>query len=229
MYSIRATSLEKFNTCPYKFMFDPPRVGNEEFFLFGTAFHKIMELSIRGLRDSEWVWMILNRRPIKKRDILWNWSQVCLDELTRLEYKPVIEELSVDYTYKDKLYLQWTFDFLFQDPNWDYVVCDWKTAGSKRPADKIDTILQYKIYSALLFHAHGYKVKRFEYFIIVKTSKPYLQKVIVDVPDDCFVSDVDEIIENFISASENNNRWPTPSDACWYCKLKSKCINYVQI
>ncbi len=228
MLSIRATSLEKFNSCPYKYMFDPPRVGNEEFFLFGTAFHKIMELSIRWLRESEWVGMILNKRPIKKRNILWDGSLICLDKLNELGYEPVIEELWVDYTYKDKVYLQWTFDFLFVDWEWNYRMCDWKTAGSKRPEDKIDSLLQYKIYSALLYHSHWYRVKTFEYFVVIKTSKPYLQRIVVDIPDDVFTSDVDNIIEDFISASENNKRQPKRSDVCYYCKLRSKCKDYVE-
>lgn len=228
MLSIRATNLEKFNTCPYKFKFDPPRVGNEEFFLFGTAFHKVMELSIRWLRDTEWMAMVLNKRPVKKKNILFNGSQVILDELSKLWYEPIIEELAVDYNYKDKVYLQWTFDFLFKDPEWNYIICDWKTAGSKRPEDKAQTMLQYKIYSALLYHSHWYKLKRFEYFVIVKTAKPYLQRQIIEVPEDCFTSDVDTIIENFIYASDNDVRAPTPNDTCWYCKLRSKCIHYVK-
>jgi len=227
MLNIRATSLEKFTSCAYSYKFADPLVGNEPFLGFGTDFHKIIELSVRWNRDWEWVWIILQSYWIKERDMLWKWSQVILDKLEELEYEPVIEEKDMRFTYNKEVFLSGTFDFLFKDKNWDYVICDWKTSASKYAQWMIDELGQWKIYAALLKKTYWISIKRFEYFVIVKTSNPKLQIVSFDIPEDCYEEELEGMLDSFIEATENNIWEPRKNYKCFFCKLKNKCRNYV--
>jgi len=225
--STRATQLEKFTSCPYSYKFAEPLVGNETFLNFGTDFHKILELSLHWKRDGDWIGLLLQSYGIKERDLLMKGTQVILDELSRREYTPIIDECNLRYTHKDKVFISWTFDYLFRDKDWKAVLCDWKTSASKYTKDFIKELWQYKIYSALLYKQYWIKVDRFEYFVVIKKSKPELQVVPFDIPETCYEMTLEAMLDTFVKAHEDNVWEPKKNYKCFFCKLWNECWDYV--
>jgi hypothetical protein len=45
--SVRATNLEKFLTCPYRYKYEPEPVPDKMAFTFGTALHKLVEIHVQ--------------------------------------------------------------------------------------------------------------------------------------------------------------------------------------
>ena len=225
MRSIRATSLEKFAWCPFQFKFEDPLVGNEEFLTFGTHLHKVVELQFKWQQD--WIDMITQQYDEKLNKQLRLWAQRIHDKINELGYKQVVEELQLSYTYKDEIFIAWTFDALFIDKDGKYVLCDWKTTKSKWNQERIDSIKQYKIYSALLFNEYWIKVDRFEYYVLSKWPKMVLNITTFDIPDDCYVTTLNEMLDQYIEAELTWHWDRNSSNKCWFCNCKDKCDAYI--
>ena len=47
MISVRATNLEKFLTCPFRYKYEPEPEPDKMAFIFGTALHKLVEIHVQ--------------------------------------------------------------------------------------------------------------------------------------------------------------------------------------
>lgn len=231
MIQIRTTELEKFINCPFKFKFDPPRDGSGLYFAFGTTLWKLVVMNIICPDNIEGKDLLLRRRWVKFREQLITMSNIVLQKIKDEELTYVLDERSEDKLFEDiNIMLGWTFDLLFKDKEWNYIMIDLKTAAQPWDDAHIEWVRQCRIYPYLHFVNNQRKIKRFEYRILSKTSIPKLQVAGFDIPDDQFVDYVDEEIHNYAKAIETDVWMPKYKNyQCHRCKLYDKCSKYVAL
>lgn len=106
------------------------------------------------------------------------------------------------------------------------VIIDRKTSKAKYPLETpFDKKLQPIIYTIWYRKHTGKKEKRFEYHVLIKNKKPYIQVVPVEVTED----DIFEVIKLMRDTQQKiwNNEFPTsPGWQCNYCDYNDVCPAY---
>lgn len=159
---MRATKLESFRTCPFRYHNEPKLDGDAEHFRFGSALHKYIELLLVNLINGTTEQMILSERWVKQRLMIikmWNMFKELVDKKW---YKLVVSEWTNKQYFEDiNVSLEWTFDHLFTNPEWEYVLVDAKTAASKRTEEHKLWARQNVIYPALMKYKYGIDIRFF--------------------------------------------------------------------
>jgi hypothetical protein len=101
MVSVRATLLETFLTCPYKYKYEPTPSPDKLAFLFGTALHKLVEMHVQHLENQDAVDIILNRFGVKERKMLKALTECFIQHLEERELTYVLSEYSYTHTFED--------------------------------------------------------------------------------------------------------------------------------
>ena len=228
--SIRATNLEKFLTCPYRYKYEPEPAPDKMAFIFGTALHKLVEMHVQWIENQDAVDIILNRFGVKERKMLKALTECFIKHLEERELEYVLSEYS--YTHKfedikdenwDSPILEWTFDLLFKDKEWQYIFVDIKTASKHWDDEHINSVNQKRIYPALALLESWIKVSKFEYRVMNKTLSPKLQEVVFEVPDDNTetVTDYMRLLVN----AEDNLDFPAAytNYSCFFCAIRQQC------
>ena len=230
MISVRATNLEKFLTCPFRYKYEPEPEPDKMAFIFGTALHKLVEIHVQWNENQDAVNIILNKFWVKERKMLKALTECFMEHLKERNLEYVLSEYS--YTHKfddivdsqwDSPILEWTFDLLFKDVDWKYIIVDIKTASKHRDEEHINSVNQKRIYPALAKLESGIDIDRFEYRVMNKTLTPKLQEVVFKVPEGNTetVKDFMQILVN----AEDNLDFPAAytNYSCFFCALKQQC------
>lgn len=225
--TIRATKLETYRNCPYRYKNEPAPDEEAVHFKFGSALHKYIELRLVNQINEETEFMIFNERWVKQRLMIQRMSQLFIENLEKKWYVLVCSERTNKYFFEDiNIELQWTFDHLFKNKEWEYILVDAKTAQSKRTQEHIEGVRQNVIYPALIKLKYWIDVKFFEYWIMTKTITPQFQEVCFEVtwnPEEEVANKLKELRQS----EELNFFKPNyPNYSCWYCKLKDQCRGY---
>lgn len=227
---MRATNLETFLTCPYKYKYEPTPSPDKMAFLFWTALHKLVEMHVQWLENQDAVDIILNRFGVKERKMLKALTECFIQHLEERNLTYVLSEYSFTHTFEDITdwewehpILEWTFDLLFKDQDWQYIIVDIKTASKHWDDEHINAVNQKRIYPALAKLESWIKVSKFEYWVMNKTLSPKLQEVVFDVPEDNV-----ETVTNFMQAltdAEDNLDFPQnyTNYSCFFCQLRKQC------
>lgn len=228
MKQIRATELEKFMTCHYKYKFDAPRDGSWIFFDFWTALHKYIETRLKTPDNKEALDLILKPWAVKYREQIMLMSNVFLEEFEKRWLTLVIDELKLNNTFTEhEIYLEGTPDLLCRNPQWEYLILDIKTASAERPDDQQKGVKQCKIYPALFKMWHDINVKYFEYWVMKKISIPTLKIYTYETTEDVHVNELGERVQEFRKCMDEEIRMPSyPNYQCKWCKLRSACFEY---
>ncbi len=224
---IRATKLETFITCPYKYKYEPEPDDDAEPFRLGSALHKYIELILHNQLNETTEWMVLQERGVKQRLMFRKMADMVVDKVKEKEYTLVCSERTNKVMFDDiNIELQWTFDHLFQNKDWEYILMDIKTAKSKRDQEHKDWVRQNVIYPALLELKYWIKISAFEYRVMTKTSNPSFEDI-------CFSInwspswEVIEALQNLRDSTEKNLFPPKFWNyMCRYCKCRDVCKSY---
>lgn len=225
--NIRATKLEAFRTCPYRYKFEPPLDDTAESLRFGSALHKYVELTLSWLLNDTTQWMILNEWWVKQRLMIIKMSSLIEEKVKEKWYILICSERTNKIFFEDiNIGLEWTFDHLFINQQWEYILMDVKTSASKRTQEHKDGVKQNVIYPSMLKAKHNIDVKYFEYRVCTKTSNPNLEDICFEVTGDT-IDEVHNKCMDLRLAIETNTFAPNfPNHSCWYCKLRESCKQY---
>lgn len=230
MVSIRATKLETFLTCPYRYKYEPEPSSDKLAFIFGTALHALVEMHVQWLQNQDAVDIILNRFGVKERRMLKALTECFINHLQERELTYVLSEYSFTHTFEDIKSEDWTspilegtFDLLFKDKDGKYIIVDIKTASKHRDEEHIASVNQKRIYPALFKLESWVNISKFEYWVMNKTLSPKLQEVVFEVPEDNT-----ETVTNYMQAlvnAEDNLDFPAAytNHSCFYCALRQQC------
>ena len=226
---IRATQLETFRICPFRYKFEE-RVADAEHFRFGSALHKYIELLLNWTLNDTTQSMILNDRWVKERLMIIKMWNLFDSKVKEKWYELVCSEWTTKTFFEDlNTVLEGTFDHLFKNKEWQYVLVDAKTASSKRTQEHKDGVKQYIIYPSLLKKRYWLDISVFEYWVMTKTSNPQLEDINFTVPVTS-VEDVEEKVKDLVHTTETGVRTPNfPNHTCFFCKLRDRCRTYKPI
>lgn len=224
---IRATQLEKFRTCKYRYKFEEPMDPRDDRFVFGSNVHKYCEEQLSGNLNDEIQTLLLQRRPVKQRQMILNMSDVIANHMEEEQLSLVTTELSMQaYDDESDVIIEWTMDLLIEDTNWDYIIVDIKTAASNRTDEHAQWVKQKIIYPALFKQMYNIDIKAFEYRVVTKTSNPKLSVFRYEVEED-IIEQVLNVSKELRNSTESQQWEPTPHNhSCFYCKLKDQCRDY---
>lgn len=229
MIQIRATNLEKFLTCPYRYKYEPEPQPDKMAFLFGTALHKLVEIHVQWNENQDAVNIILERFWVKERKMLKALTECFMEHLKERNLEYILSEYSYTHRFDDIVdinwdspILEWTFDLLFKDGD-KYIIVDIKTATKHRDEEHIASVNQKRIYPALAELESWIKIDRFEYRVMNKTLSPKLQEVVFEVPEDNT-----ELVKMYMQTlvnAEDNLDFPAAytNYSCFFCALKKEC------
>ncbi len=225
--STRATMLEKYRTCKYRYKFEPTPNPMDEKFIFGSHMHKYCESQVNWVLNDELQWLILWRRPVKQRQMILNMADLVANQLQERWLAIVTSELTMQAYIEDAdLVLEWTMDLLCKDKDWEYIIVDFKTAASARTEEHFEWVKQKIIYPALFEICYNKKIKAFEYWVMTKTSNPKLSVLTYTVEDNV-IEQVNDISKELRNSTELGQRAPSyPNHSCFYCKLRNECKQY---
>ena len=230
MISIRATNLETFITCPYKYKYEPTPSPDKMAFIFGTALHKLVEMHVQWLQNQDAVDIILNKFWVKERKMLKALTECFIQHLEERQLTYVLSEYSYTHKFEDIKDSNWespilegTFDLLFKDQEWQYIIVDIKTASKHWDDEHINAVNQKRIYPALSKLEWWINVSKFEYRVMNKTLSPKLQEVVFEVPADN-VNTVTDYMQALVTA-EDNLDFPAnyTNYSCFFCALRKSC------
>lgn len=232
MINIRATQLESFITCPARYRFEEEADPNSDAFKFWTTLHKIIEMYVEGVENQDAIDILLEPRWVKERKMLKSMTETFVDNIKKRELTFVMSEYSFTKKFDDIVLsdntnptLQWTFDLLFKDKDWKYIIVDIKTASSAWKQDHIDAVQQRRIYPALAERCNWLHISRFEYWIMKKTLTPGLQEVGYDIEVNNLET-VTRFMKQLAEASDSLEFVPNyPNYTCFFCKIKEECRN----
>lgn len=233
MQSIRATQLEKFLNCAFRFRYEPEADPNSEAFKFGSALHKLVEMYVQWTENQTAVDMILNPRWVKERKMLKAMTEKFMQHIEERKLTYILSEYSMLKQFnKDEetdTTLEGTFDLLFQDEDGKYIVIDIKTASSNWTQEHIDGVYQKYIYPALIEWNTWLHIDKFEYRILKKTLTPSIQEVVYDVEPDVkdkvtnYIWEYNEALQSLQFAPKR------PNYACFFCKVKVECTHFQHV
>ena len=233
MINIRATQLESFINCPFRYRYEPDSDPDSMAFKFWTTLHKIIEMYVEWVENQDAVDILLNPRWVKERKMLKAMVEVFMKHIEERELTFVLSEYSLvkrfedikDEKWNDSI-LQWTFDLLFKDKDWKYIIVDIKTASSAWNQEHIDWVQQKRIYPALLKRCNWLDISKFEYWIMTKTLTPKLQEVVYEV-DEWDTTCVEWFMKDLIQANDTLIFSPNyPNYTCFFCKVKEECKKF---
>ena len=228
--SVRATNLEKFLTCPYRYKYEPEPVPDKMAFTFGTALHKLVEIHVQWNENQDAVNIILNRFWVKERKMLKALTDCFMEHLKERNLEYVLSEYSYTHRFSDIIdsqwdnpILEWTFDLLFKDSEWRYIIVDIKTASKHRDEEHINSVNQKRIYPALAKLESDIDIYKFEYRVMNKSLSPKLQEVVFEVPE-WNTETVEEYMKILVNA-EDTLDFPAAytNYSCFFCALKQQC------
>ena len=228
--SVRATNLEKFLTCPYRYKYEPEPVPDKMAFTFGTALHKLVEIHVQWNENQDAVNIILNRFWVKERKMLKALTDCFMEHLKERNLEYVLSEYSYTHRFSDIVdsqwdnpILEWTFDLLFKDSEWRYIIVDIKTASKHRDEEHINSVNQKRIYPALAKLESDIDIYKFEYRVMNKSLSPKLQEVVFEVPE-WNTETVEEYMKILVNA-EDTLDFPAAytNYSCFFCALKQQC------
>jgi hypothetical protein len=98
---IRATQLEKFRTCKYRYNFEPPLNPLDERFIFGSNVHKYCEEQVSGNLNDDIQSLLLGRRPVKQRQMILNMADAVANLMQERQLALVTTELSMETYIED--------------------------------------------------------------------------------------------------------------------------------
>lgn len=228
--SVRATNLEKFLTCPYRYKYEPEPVPDKMAFTFGTALHKLVEIHVQWNENQDAVNIILNKFWVKERKMLKALTDCFMEHLKERNLEYVLSEYSYTHRFSDIVdsqwdnpILEWTFDLLFKDSKWRYIIVDIKTASKHRDEEHINSVNQKRIYPALAKLESDIDIYKFEYRVMNKSLSPKLQEVVFEVPE-WNTETVEEYMKILVNA-EDTLDFPAAytNYSCFFCALKQQC------
>lgn len=228
--SVRATNLEKFLTCPYRYKYEPEPVPDKMAFTFGTALHKLVEIHVQWNENQDAVNIILNKFWVKERKMLKALTDCFMEHLKERNLEYVLSEYSYTHRFSDIVdsqwdnpILEWTFDLLFKDSEWRYIIVDIKTASKHRDEEHINSVNQKRIYPALAKLESDIDIYKFEYRVMNKSLSPKLQEVVFEVPE-WNTETVEEYMKILVNA-EDTLDFPAAytNYSCFFCALKQQC------
>ena len=224
---IRATQLEKYITCPFKYKNDLPIDGDAEHFRFWTALHKYIELRLVNLINETTEQMIFKDRWVKQRLMMIKMANLFEAKVQEKGYTLICSEWTNEHFFEDlNIKLSWTFDHLFINKEWEYILVDAKTASSKRSKEMRTSVRQNVIYPALVKLKYWLDIKYFEYWVMTKKSNPSLEDICFEITGDP-VEDIYTFVKE-LRESNTQNFFPPkyPNYSCWFCKLYDQCKNF---
>ena len=224
---IRATKLETYWTCPYRYKNEPELDEDVEHFKFGSALHKYIELLLNKWLNETTEVMLLSEWWVKQRLMISKMALLVSNLVEQKWYELVCSERTNKIFFEDlNIKLQWTYDHLFKDKEWSYILVDIKTAKSKRTQEHKDGVRQNIIYPALIKMKYNIDIKRFEYWVMTKTSNPDLEDISFEIIWDT-VEEVKYKLTELRKAEESNNFPPKYwNHSCFYCPLREQCRWY---
>ena len=187
-------------------------------------------MHVQWLQNQDAVDIILNRFGVKERKMLKALTECFIQHLEERELTYVLSEYSYTHTFEDITdeqwehpILEWTFDLLFKDKEWQFIIVDIKTASKHWDDEHINSVNQKRIYPALAKLESWIKISKFEYWVMNKTLSPKLQEVVFEVPED----NVDTVT-NYMKAlvdAEDNLDFPAnyTNYSCFFCALRPTC------
>lgn len=187
-------------------------------------------MHVQHLENQDAVDIILNRFGVKERKMLKALTECFIQHLEERELTYVLSEYSYTHTFEDITdeqwehpILEWTFDLLFKDKEWQYIIVDIKTASKHWDDEHINSVNQKRIYPALAKLESWIKVSKFEYWVMNKTLSPKLQEVVFEVPEDN-VETVTDYMKALVQA-EDNLDFPAnyTNYSCFFCTLRKAC------
>lgn len=199
-------------------------------FIFGTALHKLVEMHVQWIENQDAVDIVLNRFGVKERKMLKALTECFIQHLEERQLTYVLSEYSYTHKFEDITdeqwehpILEWTFDLLFKDNEWQYIIVDIKTASKHWDEEHINSVNQKRIYPALAKLESWIKVSKFEYWVMNKTLSPKLQEVVFDVPEDN-VETVTDFMKALVKA-EDDLDFPAnyTNYSCFFCALRKSC------
>lgn len=223
----RATQLEKFRICKYRYFFEPPLDPSNQNFVFGSHVHKYCEELLSWNLNDEIQTLLLQKRPVKQRAMIINMSDLIANYVQEKELTLITTELSMQvYDDESDVLIEWTMDLLLKDKDWKYIIADIKTAASVRTQEHFQWAKQKIIYPTLFKQLYHQEISAFEYRVVTKTSNPKLSVFRYEVEDDT-TEQVLAISKELRNSTESQQWEPTPyNHSCFYCKLKEQCRWY---
>ena len=102
MLSVRATNLETFLTCPFKYKYAPDPEPNKKAFLFWRALHSLVEMSVQWVYNKTAEELILYPFEDKDRRILLAQTIKFMEHLEERKLKYIASEYSLLWLDKPK-------------------------------------------------------------------------------------------------------------------------------
>ena len=224
---IRATKLETYWTCPYRYKYEPEPDVEAEHFKLWTALHKYIELVLHNQLNETTQMFVLNERWVKQRLMIIKMADLVVEKVKKKWYTLVGSERTNKVFFDDvNILLQGTFDHLFQNQEWEYILMDIKTAKSKWDDEHKQAVRQNVIYPALLKLKYNMDIKYFEYRVMTKTSNPTLEDICFEIQWDVVTEVHDKVKE--LRQSEEDNFFPPKywNYSCFFCRSRDTCKNY---
>jgi hypothetical protein len=219
MLEIRATSLERYSQCPYKFKHGESIYGNRDNLIFWTITHKYIQTFLKNNEDPALALIVADRSIVDRKKI-HRMALMVQEYIKDKWYTYIMDELTLTYMCDDdSLYLEGTFDILVTDEEKNYILLDLKTAKSERSEEQIKMSKQKKIYPFLLKRKIKYDIKEFHYLVLTKHSIPRLQ-VVEHIVEDDNDEQILELIDKYRQSEEQNIRPAQANFGCNFCSLR---------
>lgn len=243
--SIRTTNLESYNTCPFKYKFEPPKSDGYKPFVFGRIVHNVCWsfLLSRCSIEEEWLkqWLLdLIQKQYPDGFVTKEATEKTPENVVTIKRietyinilheryaneRFVLSEFPMDleiHLGKYKLIITWTLDLLTDN----YCVVDLKTSAAEWKEESIRNKLQKIIYLYIIYKLTGREDIWFDYAVLrtdLKLEKNVkLQTVRTTLDKDAFEFILSNIAESFVYSHEHNVRPTKQCDSCWYCWLWPK-------
>lgn len=224
---IRATKLEAYRTCPYKYKYEPPLDGESDALKFWTALHKYIELLLVNKINDITEQLVFDWFGIKQRLMIIRMANLFKDKIEEKWYELIVSERKTNTLFEElNIELQWTFDHLFRNKEWKLIIVDAKTTKAKRTEEHKLWVRQNVIYPGLVKLKYMIDIDYFEYWTMTKTSNPVLEDICFEITWDP-IADIAVKLQE-LRNSETTNFFPPkyPNFSCRYCKLKNECKNF---
>lgn len=227
----RASSLEKFLSCPFKFKYAQDKYSSSEPLVFGNIVNSVIQ---SYLYDRDRWHEALDIHCQSHPDycgVLWHYMGLIEEHYER--YSPITNEMQMILEiemWKYLVLLQCTMDLVCKNKETGkYVLADLKTSKAEwKPQTLINKVQRY-IYTFAFSQIVGIEnIESFDYVIFTKHVKPRLQ-ILSYVPDiqelsqkmkmylQAYVKSVESDIYEPLKMVEGNI-----NSHCYFCPLKDK-------
>jgi len=221
---IRATSLEKFWNCKYRYKNETQPDPMKEAFIFGSTLHNYAESYILWNLNQDLIDILMSPRPIKQRQMIQLMWWLVAEQVSARELSLVTTELKMLHYFEEQdVIVEWTMDCLLKDKDWTYIIMDIKTAKSNRTDEHFNWVKQKIIYPAMMKLCFWVEIKAFEYRVLNKTLSPKLSVFRYELNG----SEVDQLkaaiiaLRNSEELGERETNYENYS--CGYCPFRTAC------